>query len=510
MTEERLSRREVLQALTGLLAGLFTAILSATIVANALPSITADLGGTQRQYTWVVTVALLLMTVSTPVWGKLSDLTDKTRLVQIAILVFAVGTLLAGLARSMPELIVWRGLQGLGMGGLMACTQAILGSIVAPRERGRYSGYMGATFTVATVSGPVLGGVIVDTPLGWRWTFFVCLPLSLLSMILVRRTLRIDWPRREGRFDLGGALLLAVAASTLIVWITLAGDVFAWASLATVGAVAVVLVSTLGFLYVELRHPEPLIDVRIVTGRTVGLAIVASVAVGLSMFGATVYLGQYFQVAAAHSPTYAGVLTIPFMVGMFAGSAGSGPLISRTGHWKPFVVAGGTCLAIGGWAVTFIGDGTPLSFVLAAIALLGLGTGLLLQNLLLVSQNVVDVSVVGATTAAVAFFRSLGGALGVAVIGAVLGARVRAGVVEELGEERTPAADTLLDLDALPADVVPVVRETYGAAMGDAFWVLAMLATVTLVCVLALPNRPLRTTLAKTTEEVDEAEDAER
>lgn len=501
MTEEQLSRREVLQALAGLLAGLFTAILSTTIVANALPSITADLGGTQRQYTWVVTVALLLMTVSTPVWGKLSDLVDKTRLVQIAIVIFAVGTLMAGLARSMPELILWRGLQGMGMGGLMACTQAILGSIVPPRERGRYSGYMGATFTVATVSGPVLGGVIVDTPLGWRWTFFVCLPLSLLSMILVRRTLRIEWSRRKAAFDVGGAFLLTVAASTLIVWITMAGDVFAWASTETVLAVCVVLASTVGFVFVERRHPDPLIDMRIMTGRTVGLAILASIAVGSSMFGATVYLGQYFQVAAAHSPTYAGVLTIPFMVGMFAGSAGSGPLITRTGRWKRFVVAGGTCLATGGWAVTFIGNGTPLAFLLAAIGLLGLGTGLLLQNLLLISQNVVDVSVVGATTATVAFFRSLGGALGVAVIGAVLGARVRAGVVDELGEARTPPADTLLDLDALPADVVPVVRETYGAAMGDAFIVLAVLATVTLLCVIALPNRPLRTTLAKTSED---------
>lgn len=498
MNEERLGHRAVLQALTGLLAGLFTAILSATIVANALPSITADLGGTQRQYTWVVTIALLFMTVSTPVWGKLSDVVDKTRLVQIAIVVFAVGTLLAGLARSMPELILWRGLQGLGMGGLMACTQSILGAIVPPRERGRYTGYMGATFTVATVSGPVLGGIIVDTPLGWRWTFFICLPLSLLSWILVRRTLRIAWPTRRARFDVFGAALLTSAASTLIVWVTLAGDQIAWRSVESTIAACVVVLATAGFVVVERRHPEPLIDLRVVAGRTVGLAIVASVAVGLSMFGATVFLGQYFQVAAGHSPTLAGVLTIPFMIGMFVGSAGSGPLISRTGRWKVFVVAGGACLAAGGWAVTFIGNGTPLTFVLSATALLGLGTGLLLQNLLLVSQNVVDVSVVGATTAAVSFFRSLGGALGVAGIGAVLGVRVRGSVSDELGADRTPPADQILDLDALSSDVVPVVRDAYGAAMGDAFWVLAILATVTFACVIALPNHRLRTTLART------------
>lgn len=497
MDGERLTRREVLQALAGLLAGLFTAILSATIVANALPSITADLGGTQHQYTWVVTMTLLMTTVSTPVWGKLSDVTDKTRLVQIAIVVFAVGTLLAGLARSMPELIVWRALQGLGMGGLMACTQSILGSIVPPRERGRYTGYMGATFTVATVSGPVLGGIIVDTPLGWRWTFFVCLPLSLLAFVLVRRTLTIVWPRRRARFDWVGAVLLAAAASTLITWTTLAGDVFGWASIETAAAWVVIVAATAGFVWVERRHPEPLIDIRVVTGRTVGLAILASIAVGLSMFGAAVYLGQYFQVAVAYSPTQAGLLTIPFMLGMFVGSSVSGPLITATGRWKPFVVGGGICLAVGGWAMTIVDGDSPVGFVLAASTVLGLGTGLLLQNLLLVAQNTVDVSVVGATTAAVSFFRSLGGALGVAAIGAVLATRVRVSVVDELGEERTPPADEILDLDNLSSSIVPAVREAYGAAMGDAYWVLAVLATVTLVCVVCLPNRPLRTTIER-------------
>lgn len=498
---ETMTHRQILEAMSGLLAALFTALLSSTIVAVALPTIIGQLHGTQRQYTWVITAALLATTVSTPIWGKLADLFDKKLLVQVSIAIFVVGSVAAGLAPNVPFLLAMRVVQGLGMGGLTALVQAIMGSIIAPRERGRYAGYMGSVMAVSTVSGPLLGGLLVDTALGWRSTFFVCVPLAVIALIVIQRTLKVPDLRRQPRIDYLGAVLLAAATSLPMLWVTFAGSDYAWWSWQTaafLGATAVLVVLTVIW---ELKAPEPLVPLRLLANRTAVLAIVASVSVGIAMFGGTTFLGQYFQFARGYSPTHAGLLTIPLMAAMLLSSTLIGQIVSRTGRWKVFLVSGAAVLVVGLALLGTIDHTTPLWLLGVAMALMGLGVGAMMQNLVLAVQNTVDVRDIGATSASVAFFRSLGGALGVAVLGAILADRVEKLIVQGLaalgihgGQAGSGLGD--LDLSQLPGPVLQVVRAAYGDATGLIFLVAAGAALVSLLAVIFIREVPLRMTVS--------------
>ncbi len=279
---DAMSHRQILEALTGLLAALFTALLSTTIVSTALPTIIGDLKGSQTAYAWVITTALLANAASTPIWGKLADLFNKKVLVQSAIVIFVAGSLIAGFAHNVPVLLAARVVQGIGMGGLTALVIAIIGTIVSPRDRGRYSGYTGAVMAVSMSGGPILGGVIVDSPLGWRWCFFVCVPLAVIALGLLQKTLHIKTVRKDNvSIDWLGALLLTAGVSVLLVWVSFAGkaDYYAWISRETaylVGGGVLLLILT---IIVEARHKSPIIPLKIVTERTTGLAIIASIAV---------------------------------------------------------------------------------------------------------------------------------------------------------------------------------------------------------------------------------------
>ncbi|MET0953819.1 MAG: MDR family MFS transporter [Aeromicrobium sp.] len=496
-----LTHREIMEVLFGLLAALFTAILSSTIVSNALPTIIAELDGSQVQYTWVVTASLLAMTVSTPIWGKLSDLVNKKVLVQISIVVFVVGSVLAGLSRNLPELISMRVVQGVAMGGLTANAQSIIGSIIPPRQRGRYSGYMGATMAVATVSGPLLGGLIVDTPgLGWRWTFFVCVPLALISLVVLQKYLHIATVRRTVDFDYVGAVLIAIAASLPLLWVTFAGDSFDWLSWQSAAFIGGTVLASVLLVRVELRHPEPLLPIGVVRERTTALAIVGSIAVGIAMFGASVFIGQYFQVAGGRTPTEAGLLTIPLMLGSLFGTLLSGQLITRFGRWKRFLVIGSASLILGLGLLSTIDHRTPEWYAMTFIAFVGIGMGMLLQNYVLAVQNTVDVSQVGAASATVAFFRSLGGAVGVSVLGAILASQVKNDVTSKLatlGVDPASGGGSLLDVKNLPPEVAEIVRSAYGDATGTIFLVAACVAVLSLVAALLIREVPLRLTVRK-------------
>ncbi|TCO47483.1 EmrB/QacA subfamily drug resistance transporter [Kribbella antiqua] len=496
-----LTHREILEILAGLLAALFTAVLSSTIVSNALPTIIADLEGTQTQYTWVITASLLAMTVTTPVWGKLSDLVSKKLLVQLAIIMFLAGSALAGAAHNVPFLIGARVLQGVAMGGLMALAQAIIGAAIPPRDRGRYSGYMGAVVAVATVSGPLLGGVIVDTSwLGWRWCFYVCVPLAVLSLLILQRFLHLPLVKRQVKMDYVGAILIAGAASLPLIWVSFAGEHFPWWSWQTgayLGGAAV-----LGILavIVETHASEPLVPMKVVRERTTALAILASLAVGVGMFGSAVFLGQYFQVARGYSPTEAGLLTIPMMFGSFVGSVGSGQLITRFGKWKVYLVFGGLFLAAGLGLLGTIDHTSPYWYVGCGMLAMGVGMGMMMQNLVLAVQNTVDVTQVGAASASVAFFRSLGGAVGVSVLGAVLANRVTDLIttnLRALGIDALPGGSggSVLDVNALPAPVAEIVRHAYGDATGRIFIIAAASAVVSFLAVLFIREVPLRRTV---------------
>lgn len=500
------THREIMEVLFGLLAALFTAILSSTIVSNALPTIIADLNGSQTQYTWVITASLLAMTVSTPIWGKLSDLVNKKVLVQISIVLFVVGSVLAGLSRNLPELIALRVVQGVAMGGLTANAQSIIGSIIPPRQRGRYSGYLGATMAVATVSGPLLGGVIVDTPgLGWRWTFFVCVPLAVISLVVLHKYLHIATVRRTVDFDYVGAVLIGIAASLPLLWVTFAGVSFDWMSWQSAAFVSGTIAAAVLVVRVELRHPEPLLPLAVVRERTTALAIAGSVAVGIAMFGASVFIGQYFQIAGGRTPTEAGLLTIPLMIGSLIGTLVAGQLITRFGKWKRFLIIGSASLIIGLGLLSTITHSTPEWHAMVFIAFVGVGMGMLLQNYVLAVQNTVDVSQVGAASAAVAFFRSLGGAFGVAVLGAILASQVKGDVTSQLyarGIDPGAGRGSLLDVKNLPPQVAEIVRSAYGDATGTVFLVAAIIAVVSLVAALLIREVPLRLTIGKQDVEV--------
>jgi EmrB/QacA subfamily drug resistance transporter len=504
-----MSHREVLEVLVGLLSILFVAMVSVTIVSVALPTIIGALDGTQRAYTWVVTASLLAMTVSSPLWSKMADLFDKKRLVQLAAVLFLLGSLGAGFAQDVPQLLAARGLQGLGMGGVMALVQAIMGSIIAPRERGRYTGYMAAVMAVATVSGPLIGGLLVDS-MGWRSTFFVAVPFTIVGIALIQRYLHLAPLRREVRIDWWGALFISIAASLPLIWVSFAGKEFGWASRETALYLAGTAVALVAAVLVERRHVEPVVSPTIVRDRTTYLAIIASLAVGIAQFGASVFLSQYFQVAQGFSPTAAGLLMLPMIFGTMLSSTVSGRLITKTGTWKRYLLMGSVLLIAGLALMGPIDHETPIWHLSIFMVLMGLGTGTLMQNLVLVVQNTVDVRDIGAASGVVSFFRSLGGTVGIAVLGAVLASRVSDKIAEGLqraGIKATGGSATL-DIEHLPPAIQGIVRNAYADATGRIFLIAAVVTVVTLVAVWLMPETELRTTVAKNSSEKPVSEDA--
>nr|WP_199185757.1 MDR family MFS transporter [Streptomyces carminius] len=500
-----MTHRQIMEALSGLLLGMFVSILSSTVVSNALPRIIADLGGGQSAYTWVVTATLLTMTASTPLWGKLADLFSKKLLVQLALVIFVLASAGAGLAQDAGTLIAFRAVQGLGAGGLAALSQIIIAAMIPPRERGRYSGYLGATFAVGTVGGPLLGGVITDTSwLGWRWCFYVGVPFAVLALFVLQRTLHLPVIRRQDvKVDWLGAFFITAAVSLLLIWVTLAGNNYDWLSWQTYTMVGVSVVLGFAFVVTETRAAEPIVPLRLFRNRTITLTALASLFVGIAMFGATVFLSQYFQLARGESPTMSGVLTIPMIAGLFLSTTVSGQIITRTGRWKVWLVAGGILLTAGLGLLGTMRHDTPYWQLAVHMALLGIGVGMMMQNLVLATQNQVALSDLGAASSVLAFFRSLGGAVGVSVLGAVLAHRITDYVNEGMaglggsssGEATGGNGSAIPDLATLPGPVRAVVESAYGHGVADIYLYAAPIALIALVLVALVKEVPLRTQL---------------
>jgi EmrB/QacA subfamily drug resistance transporter len=496
----RMSRRQTLEALSGMLLAMFTAFLSSTIVSNALPTIITDLHGTQSQYTWVVTATLLASTATTPIWGKLADLFSKKLLVQLSITIFTVGSIFAGFSQSVGTLIGWRVLQGLGLGGLQALIMIVMAAMISPRERGRYTGVVSTVMSVAPVAGPLIGGLIVDTEwLGWRWCFWVGAPLAVAALVLVQRTLNLPVVKREVSIDYLGAALIAGGVSALLILVTLAGNQFAWGSTTSLALAGIGVVLIGLFLVVETRVKEPIIPLRLFRDRTTTLATLASVAVGVAMFGGAVFLGQYFQIARGYSPTTAGLLTLPMIIGSMISATGSGSLITRYGKWKIYLVLGGAFMLAGFGMLATIDHDTNIVLIGVFLFVLGFGMGMSMQNLVLAVQNSVAASDLGAASSTVTFFRSMGGTVGVSVLGAVLASRVG-----ELTTEGLATAGLLVpaggigevgigSLNELSPAVAGIVRAAYGDATALVFLISGVLAIVTFLAVLAIREVPLRT-----------------
>jgi EmrB/QacA subfamily drug resistance transporter len=504
----QMTHREIMEALTGLLLAMFVAMLSSTVVSNALPAIVTDLHGSQTGYTWVVVATLLTMTATTPIWGKLADLFSKKLLVQVALVIFSAGSVVAAVAPSMGVLIGARAFQGLGVGGLTALVQVVIASMVSPRERGRYSGYIGAVFATATVSGPLLGGLIVDSPMGWRGCFIVGIPIAAIAFVVLQKTLHLPTIKRDVKIDYVGATLIMAGISLILVWVSLAGTNFDWIS----GTSAALVVGSLaligGALWVEAKvASEPVIPLRLFRDRTTALATAASVMIGVAMFGATVYLSQYFQLARGMSPTEAGLMSVCMVGGLLVSSILSGRIITRTGLWKRWLV-GGMLFVIAGIALLGTIDvDTPLVVVGSYMALVGIGLGATMQNLVLSVQNNVAVEDLGAASSVVAMFRSIGGSAGVAALGAVLAHQVTSGVTDgiaalvkagRISQEQLVAMQhstgDIPKLADLPAPIRSLYEASFGDAVGHLFLVAVPFAVVAILCILFIKEVPLRTT----------------
>jgi EmrB/QacA subfamily drug resistance transporter len=493
-----MTHREVLEALSGLLLAMFVAMLSSTIVSTALPVIVADLGGTESGYAWVMVSTLLALTATTPIWGKLADLVNQKVLVQASLVVYLAGSVLAGFATSMEMLIGARVVQGLGVGGLTALVQIVIASIVSPRDRGRYAGYIGAVFAVATVSGPLIGGLVVDV-LSWRWTFGISVPVGILAFVVLQRTLHLPTTTRKVSIDYLGATLIAGGLSVLLAWVSLAGSSFAWASTETVVMVTTGVLALVALVYVERRAAEPMIPLHLFANRTIALAAIASVMVGVAMFGSTVFLSQYFQLSHGMTPTEAGLMSLPMVVGMLVTSIVTGRLITATGVWKRYLVGGAVVFTAGIGLLSRLDGDTSLWLAGAWMGILGLGMGAMMQNLVLAVQNAVPHREIGAASSLVATFRTLGGAVGVAVLGTALSHRVTDHVAAGLARLGIPLQDeghqTLPTLSELPPAVREVVTSAYGEATGHIFWLALPFALVLLGSVIAFREVPLRTTI---------------
>ena len=458
-----MSHKQIMQSLSGLLIGMFVAMLSSTVVTNALPTIIDQLHGTEAGYTWVVVATLLALTATTPIWGKLSDLMSPKLLVQLSLIVYVAGSAVAGLSQSVGMLIFARAIQGMGAGGLLALVQVIMARMIAPRERGRYSGYLGAVFALATVLGPLVGGVIVDTPwLGWRWCFYVGVPFAALAIVVLQKTLKLPTVKRTVKIDYVGATLIVAGVSLLLIWISLAGHNFGWISVAS----ALMVIGGVVFLgvaiWVESRVAEPIIPLKIFRNRTVALASIASLLVGSSLYGITVFLSQYFQVARGATPTMSGIATIPLVLGMFLSSLIVGRIITSTGHWKRYLAAGGVLLTAGLAVLATMSSTSPYWVLAVGMVLAGTGMGATMQNLVLAVQNSVSIRDIGSSSATVSFVRSLGGAIGVSALGAVLASKVTTTVASGLSNLGVPASalgtsSGTPDLATLPAPVAAVV-----------------------------------------------------
>ncbi|MCX5266024.1 MFS transporter [Streptomyces sp. NBC_00199] len=498
-----MTHRQIMEALSGLLLGMFVAILSSTIVSNALPEIIGDLGGGQSAYTWVVTATLLSMTATTPLWGKLADLYSKKALVQIALVIYVLGSAAAGLSQNPGMLIACRVVQGVGVGGLSALAQIVMAAMISPRERGRYSGYLGATFAVATVGGPLLGGVITDTSwLGWRWCFYVGVPFAVIALIVLQKTLHLPVVKRDVKVDWAGAFFISAAVSLLLVWVTFAGDKYDWLSWQTYTMIAGSVLLALLFVLVESKATEPIIPLRLFRNRTITLSSIASMFVGVAMFSGTVFFAQYFQLARDESPTMSGIMTIPMIGGLFVSSTVSGQLITRTGKWKAWLVSGGVLITAGLGLLSTIRYDTDYWKTAVFMALLGLGIGMMMQNLVLSTQNQVDPSDLGSASSTVTFFRSLGGAIGVSALGAVMANRITdyaedgiAGLDPKYAAlaSGSGSSSQIPDMDKLPVPLRTVMESAYGHGIADVFLIASVLALLAFLITLFIKEVPLRT-----------------
>ncbi|MFC9290315.1 DHA2 family efflux MFS transporter permease subunit [Streptomyces sp. NPDC057052] len=487
----------VLVSIGALLLGMLLAALDQTIVSTALPTIVSDLGGLDH-LSWVVTAYLLASTAATPLWGKLGDQYGRKTLFQIAIVIFLIGSALCGMAQNMPQLIGFRALQGLGGGGLMVLSMAIVGDIVPPRERGRYQGLFGAVFGTTSVLGPLLGGLFTEH-LSWRWVFYVNLPLGVVALGVIAAVLHI--PRRSTRhvIDYLGTFLIASVATSLVLVASLGGTTWAWGSPQIVGLAVLGVVLAVAFVAVERGAAEPVLPLKLFRIRTFTLSAVISFIVGFAMFGAMTYLPTFLQVVQGVSPTLSGVHMLPMVAGLLLASTASGQIVSRTGRWKVFPVTGTAVTTVGLLLLHQLDEHSSTAEMSAFFFVFGLGLGLVMQVLVLIVQNAVSYEDLGVATSGATFFRSIGASFGVALFGTVFTHRLGDKLADAFrGVDLPPGVSPdALEADPrvigdLPAALRPPVLHAYASSITDVFLYAAPVALLGFLLAWFLKEDPLR------------------
>jgi len=493
-----LDHRKVMVAFSGLLLVMLLAALDSTIVSTALPTIVGELGGLEH-LAWVVTAYLLAQTVVTPIYGKLGDLYGRKIVLQVAILIFLVGSALCGLSGNMTQLIVFRAIQGLGGGGLNVTTQAIVGDIVPPRERGKYQGFFGAMFGLASIAGPLLGGFFT-THLGWRWIFYVNLPLGMVALVVLAATLPSQSVRRAHAIDYVGAALLAVVLSALTLVADLGGLTYPWSSPLMLGLMGTALLATVLFVVVERRAPEPVLPPRLFTQRTFLVGTLVGLIVGFALFGSVTYLPLFLQVVMGVSPTRSGLQMVPMMLGMLVTSVISGQIISRTGRYKLFPIVGTGVMALGLFFLSRLSVQSSATQASVLMLVLGLGIGMVMQVLVIAVQNAVEYRDLGVATSGATLFRLIGGSLGTAILGAIFASRLTANLARALPGGADATAIGRGTSTAALAQMSGAARAGYAqaftASLDTVFLVATAVCAIGFVLSFFLPERPLRETVA--------------
>ena len=487
------SSRRVRLVLGALMLALLLAALDQTIVATALPTIVGDLGSVSS-LSWVVTAYLLASTVVLPLYGKLGDLYGRKAVLQTAIVIFLAGSALSGLSGNMTELIAFRAVQGLGGGGLLVVTIAAVGDVVPPRDRGRYQGYFGGVFGVATVVGPLLGGLFVDS-LSWRWIFYVNLPIGIVTFAVIASVFRARTDRVAHRIDYLGAVLLGSGLAAVVLYTRLGGTSHPWGSAPMLTLLGAAVVLLAGFLWAETRAAEPLLPLGLFRNRVFSVTSAMGFIVGLGMFGAITFVPLYLQDAKGHSPTVSGLLMTPMMAGVLLASILSGNLISRFGSYGPFPIVGTALMAVGLLLLSGLQVDTSPWSAAGRMVVLGLGLGSVMQVLILAAQNAVDAGHLGVVTSGSVLFRQVGGSIGVSVFGAVFARSLASNLAGDLPPgTAAPTATDPAAIGHLPASVREVYATALTASIRPIFLIAAVLVIVAFAHAWVLPERPLRAT----------------